>query len=73
MRNKDRKEALQHAYRLLRWVVGLDPFNEEEKGELRAEWENLLLRPPTDPDAVDAMWQEIEDARARIATRDESV
>lgn len=73
MRNEDRKEALQHAYHLLRWVVGLDPLNEEEKGELRAEWENLLLRPPTDPDAVDAMWQEIEDTRARIATRDESM
>ena len=35
MRNEDRKEAVQHAYHLLRWVVGLDPLNEEEKGELR--------------------------------------
>ena len=72
MRNEDRKEALEHAYHLLRWIVGLDPLNEEEKEELRAKWENLLLRTPTEAD-VDAMWQEIENTRAKIATHDESV
>ena len=71
MRNEDRTEALEHAYHLLRWVVGLDTLNEGEKEELRAKWENLLLRPPSETDVVDAMWQEIEDTRARIATRGE--
>ena len=28
MRNEDRTEALEHAYHLLRWIVGLDPLNE---------------------------------------------
>ena len=71
MRNDDRKEALDHAYHLLRWVVGLDPLNEQEKEELRSKWENLLLRFPSGAGVVDTMWQDIEDTRARIATRGE--
>ena len=71
MRNEDRKEALEHSYRLLRWVVGLDPLNEQEKEELRSKWENLLLRSPSEAGVADTMWQEIEDTRARIATRGE--
>ena len=73
MRNEDRKEALDHAYHLLRWLVGIDPLNENEKDELRAEWENLLLRPPSDGSAVSTMWQEIEDTRAKIVTHNETI
>ena len=73
MRSEDRKEALEHAYHLLRWIVGLDPLNEEEKQELRSKWKNLLLRSPGEARDVDAMWQEVEDTRARIATGGELV
>ena len=68
MRNEDRKNALDHAYHLLRWMTGLDPLNENEKRELRAGWENLLVRPPPKEGAIDAMWQDIESIRAKIAT-----
>jgi len=70
MRSEDRKKALDHAYHLLRWLVGIDPLDESEKQELRMQWENLLLRPPSDADAVATMWQEIEDTRADILTHD---
>ena len=68
MRNEDRKDALDHAYCLLRWMTGLDPLNEGETRELRADWENLLIRPPPKEGAIDAMWQDIESIRAKIAT-----
>ena len=71
MRNEDRKEALEYAYHLLRWVVGLDPLNEQEKEELRSKWENLLLRSPSEAGVVDMMWREIEATRAGIATHGE--
>ena len=71
MRSEDRKEALEHAYHLLLWVVGLEPLDEEEREELRAKWENLLHRPPSEANVVDAMWQEVENTQAKIATRGE--
>lgn len=67
MRNEDRKEALNHAYHLLRWIVGLDSLGEDEIEGLREEWQNLLVRSPND-DRTQDMWREIEEIRARIVT-----
>ena len=68
MRNEDRKEALNHAYRLLRWIVGLDSLSEDEIEELREGWQNLLIRPPPEDEHISEMWREIEDIRASITT-----
>ena len=68
IRNEDRKRTLDHAYHLLCWMIGLDPLNEGERRELRAHWEDLLIRPPTKEGAIDTMWQDIESIHAKIAT-----
>lgn len=67
MRSEDRKEVLSHAYRLLRWIVGLDSLGEDEIEGLREEWQNLLVRSPDD-DRTQDRWREIEEIRARIVT-----
>lgn len=66
MRSEDRKETLEYAFRLLCWIVGLDPLNEQETHELKAEWQNLLLRPPVEKSSIEEMWQQVVDVRARI-------
>ena len=68
MRNEERKEALEVAYRLLCWITELDSLNEDETDELREEWQNLLLRPPTEDKRVETMWREVAEIRARIVT-----
>ena len=67
MRSEERKEVLNHAYRLLRWIIGLDPLGEDEIEKLREEWQSLLVRSPDD-DRTQDMWREIEEIRARIVT-----
>ena len=66
MRSEDRKETLEYAFRLLCWIVGLDPLNEQETHELKEEWQNLLLRPPVEKSSIEEMWQQVVDVRARI-------
>ena len=68
MRNEERKEALEVAYRLLCWITELDSLDEDETNELREEWQNLLLRPPTEDKRVETMWREVAEIRARIVT-----
>ena len=67
MRSEERKEVLNHAYHLLRWIIGLDPLGEDEIERLREEWQSLLVRSPDD-DRTQDMWREIEKIRARIVT-----
>ena len=67
MRSENRKEVLNHAYHLLRWIVGLDSLGEDEIKELREDWQNLLIRYPEDYRMHD-IWQEVEEIRARIVT-----
>ena len=85
MRSEDRKSALQIAERLVRWLVRLDDLNENEEGELRRDWESVLLYPPS-KEMEDAfvedlrseaagMWRRASDAMAAIAAgerRDEN-
>ena len=69
MRSEDRKAALELASRLLRWIVGLDAFTDDDDMEsLCRDWQNLLYPEPPQADRIQAMWQEIVDARARIVS-----
>lgn len=69
MRSEDRKAALELASRLLRWIVGLDAFTDEDDVEsLCKDWQNLLYPEPPQADRIQVMWQEIVDARARIVS-----
>ena len=47
MRNEDRKSALEVAKRLVRWMVGLDALSPKDERALRADWENILIFPPS--------------------------
>lgn len=69
MRSEDRKAALELAGRLLRWIVGLDAFADEDDVEsLCKDWQNLLYPEPPQADRIQVMWQEIVDARLRIVS-----
>ena len=68
MRSEDRKETLEYAFRLLCWIVGLDPLNEEETHELREEWQKRLLRPPVEESRIEEMWQQIMEIRAGLVS-----
>jgi len=77
MRSEDRKVVLGVAARLLRWMLMLDSLDEQEEGELRQEW-HQLLRPfrqedddPAEPamkPGPEDMWQQVGTARDRIAS-----
>ncbi len=73
MRSESRKKALEVAERLLRWLCGLDPLNEEEEGELQKDWRNLLYRSPEPtgdaPEEASQMWERVEAARQKIVVR----
>ena len=68
IRNEDRKKALEVAGRLVRWLVGLDPLDEDDARQLRSDWRGLLYPEPSDEEQVEAMWKAVEGARARILT-----
>ena len=67
MRNEGRKPALEVAYRLLRWMLEIDPLDEDEIVMLREDWQELLYPMPV-KDRINEMWQDIEDTRERIVT-----
>ena len=68
MRSEDRKPAVDVASRVVRWMVGLDPLDEDDAQNLRQDWRNLLYPEPPEENLIEAMWQEVVDARARIVT-----
>ena len=67
MRNEGRKPALEVAYRLLRWMLEIDPLDKDEIVTLRENWQELLYPMPVE-DRINEMWQDIEDTRKRILT-----
>ena len=69
VRSEDRKSAVEIGERLVRWLVGLDPLDDEETAELRSDWYRLLYPEPPQKDQVETMWQETVSARARIVTQ----
>lgn len=64
MRSEDRKAAVEVAFRLLCWISG----KLDEADELRTRWRDLLYPEPSSEEHIEAMWREIESARARIVT-----
>ena len=68
MRSEDRKPAVDVASRVVRWMVGLDPLDEDDAQNLRQDWRNLLYPEPPEENLIEAMWQEVVEARARIVT-----
>ena len=68
MRNEERKEALEVAYRLLCWITELDSLGDDDTNELREDWQNLLYGLPADDERVGEMWREVGEIRARIVT-----
>ena len=65
MRNEARNPALRVAYRLLCWILEIDPLDGDEVVTLREDWEELLYPMPAE-DRINQMWQNIEDTRERI-------
>ena len=64
MRSEERKEAIQVAKRLLRWILDLDPLNIEETEELRKAWAGMLYsvdsEVPANKAEIDDMWKRIQ-------------
>jgi len=60
MRGDDRKQVVGMAYRLLRWIVGIDNYPSEESlnESLRKNWEPLLLN--ASAEERETMWQEMK-------------
>ena len=71
IRSEERKAALQVGAGLLRWMVGLDPLNEEEVCALRDEWWGLLYGVSDSESGPDATWREVIDGRERIVNREQ--
>lgn len=67
MRSEDRKPALEVAEQLLRWIAGIDDFDEGELTALRKRWADLLY-PPLAEKTEAAEWKRIEAFRLGIAT-----
>ena len=68
IRSEDRKPAVEVGGRVVRWAVGLDPLDRDDVNRLREDWRALLYPEPPEPSVIDAMWQELVEARARIVT-----
>ena len=66
MRSEERKAALEIAERLLRWLVNLDPLDEDGIAELRGEWRAHLYLDATPDETPDQMWAEIVAIRGGI-------
>ena len=70
MRSEERKEAIQVAKRLLRWILDLDPLNIEETEELRKAWAGMLYsidsEVPTNKVEIEAMWKQIQEMSESI-------
>ena len=67
MRNESRKPALDVAYRLLRWMLEIDPLDGDGIVTLKEDWQELLYPMPAKT-RINEMWQEVEDTRERIVT-----
>ena len=67
MRNEGRKPALEVAYRLLRWMLEIDPLDGDEVVTLKEDWQELLYPMPAKT-RINEMWQEVENTRERIVT-----
>ena len=59
IRNEERKDASNLVGRILKWQLGLDELSAKEVGELRLEWEGMLL-PALAADVIDDLWKQIE-------------
>ena len=62
VRSEDRKEVVAVGSRLVRWLVGLDPDDEE----LESAWRSLLVVRPDESVDSGELWLEIEAVRDRI-------
>lgn len=65
MRNESRKPALDVAYRLLCWILEIDPLGEDEIMTLKEDWQELLYPMPIET-RINEMWQGVESARESI-------
>ena len=68
MRSEDRKPATDVASRLIRWIVGLDPLDDDDTSSLRKDWRSLLYPEPPAESRIESMWSDVVKARARIVT-----
>ena len=67
MRSEGRKPAVEVAYRLLRWMLEIDPLDGDGIVTLKKDWQELLYPMPAET-RINEMWQEVEDTRERIVT-----
>ncbi len=59
MRSEDRKNAMNVAEQLLRWITGIYPLDSRDEIELKQVWEARLGHLPDD-DNTDEMWERIQ-------------
>ena len=63
MRNEQRKEAVEVAFRLLCWMVGRDNLDLHETQELRKDWRSLLyVDLEKHKDEINNVWQRLVDS-----------
>jgi len=59
IRSEDRKPAQDVARRIIKWQLGVDELTEDEIGELRRNWEAMLL-PALEENRIGELWEAVE-------------
>ena len=66
MRNESRKQAVDTAKRILRWVTGHYQPDAREESDLRLEWEDQLRLPPDEN--AENLWEEVRAMRDSVCS-----
>ena len=68
IRSDGRKDALNFAYRLLRWFVNIDQLDKTQIDELKNDWKSFLLYREFDDVKIEEMWNEMWKMRMEISS-----
>lgn len=69
MRSEDRKQAIDVARRILRWILSIDSLDEDDETTLRGDYQEWLYGDFSEKE-IDGMWDEIKEIRGSIVSEE---
>lgn len=69
MRSEDRKQAIDIARRILRWILSIDSLDEDDETTLRGDYQEWLYGDFSEKE-IDGMWDEIKEIRGSIVSEE---